>query len=194
MPSSPRQTFGAPARLETARWLAAIAGCVLATGCATQYAPPPGSDTAELRISADQFFGLMGGSVRAVYYREGRCDKPEVMAVISKIHTSKSTPTALLPPMTPTEADTTVDRIVEANAPIHITLFSAKPGHTCSLPMTFSAEPKKAYQVRFYWDWTAMKCKADVAVFDPVSSSVAGRAPVAKQQNECKTGMDLPAL
>jgi len=73
--------------------------------------------------------------LRAVHDREGSCDKPEVMAVISKIHTSKSDVTAMLPPMTPAEADTTVDRIVEAHAPVNITLFSFKPGYTCSLQL-----------------------------------------------------------
>lgn len=173
---------------------ASLAACALATGCATKYAPPPGSDTAQLRISADQFFGLLGGSVRAVYYRDGSCDKPEVLAVISKIHTSKSDASPLLPPMTAAEADTNVDRVIEANTPVNITMFSARPGYFCSLPLTFKAEANQAYRLRFYWDYDEMKCRADAALIDQNNPTQVLKVQVAKQANQCKTGLDLPSL
>lgn len=174
--------------------VASLAACALTTGCATKYAPPPGSEIAQLRISADQFFGLLGGSVRAVYYRDGRCDKPEVLAVISKIHTSKSDATTLLPAMTAAEADTTVDRIIETNTPINITMFSVRPGYVCTLPLTFKAEANQAYRLRFNWDYDEKKCKAEATLLDASSPIHGVRVPVVKQTNECKTGLDLPAL
>lgn len=180
--------------IERAPLAAFLAACALATGCATKYAPPSGADTAQLRISADQFFGLLGGGVRAVYYRDGSCDKPEVLAVISKIHTSKSDVTPLLPAMTAVEADTAVDRVIESNTPLNITVFSARPGYVCSLPLTFKAEVNQAYRLRFYWDFDEKKCRADAAVLDKNNPTQAVNVPVARQANGCRTGLDLPSL
>lgn len=170
------------------------AACISITGCATRYSPPPGSGTAELRITADQFFGALGGSIRVVYYRDGNCDKPEVLAVISKIHTTKSEVTVTLPAMPPEEADTSVDKIIETNSPANITLFSAKPGYVCSLPIAFKAEPNKAYRLYFYWDWSRMTCQANLALLDKINIKDAEKISVAKQTNSCKTGMELPAF
>ena len=170
-----------------------ITACVLVTGCATKYAPPPGSQTAELRITADQFYGLTGGGIRAVYYREGSCSKPEVMAVISKIHTSKSDSTTTLP-QPPASIDTTVDRVIETSSPINMTLFSANPGYGCTLPIAFNVEPNKTYHLRFYWDWTQMTCQADLASLNKISREEPSKIRITKQANDCKTGMNLPAF
>ena len=164
------------------------------TGCATKYTPAPGSATAELRISAHQFFGLLGGGVRAVYYRDGSCDRPEVLAVISKVLTTKSDATKTLPPASPTDSDTTVDRIIEASAPINITFFSIKPGYDCVLPITFKIEPNNAYQLRFNWNFENKKCQASAAAFRNDSTTQQEYITVSKQANDCKTGLDRPAF
>jgi hypothetical protein len=147
--------------------------------------PPTAGPTAQVRIEGTQFVGA--SSMRAVYYRNGKCDEYAVLGNISALTSTKSDAGTSIPKKVTPEEGAYFDRIIEANQETNITIRGYTSYSRCFTQFSFLAEPGKMYRIHLLLQ--GGMCFAQGEQITLIDNQIQlNQITLRPQKNSCATG------